>query len=127
MSKDTQDLINFMKKQLSKKTGVAAVKPEDNKLQKISKIKKKGAKSQENDEEELSDEEKLEKAKKESRGKAAAIQDNGEMYKRLLFESTAKFVLAIALLVGTMIALIKFIPLIVSFLNGFISRFLLGG
>lgn len=127
MSKDPQDLINFMKKQLAKKTDNNVDKQGDAKLLKTNKIKKKGAENEENDEEELSDEEKLEKAKKESRGKAASMSDKTDMFKRLLMETTAKYVLAIALLVGSMIALIKLIPFLFSLFNGFITKFLLGG
>ena len=126
MSKDTQDLINFMKKQVTKKIEKNGEKQGDVKFSKAGKVKKKNDQEGQ-EEEELSDEEKLEKAKKESRGKSAGYQDKSEMFKRLLFETTAKYVLAIVLLVGAMILLIKLIPFMATFLNGFLTKFLLGG
>ncbi len=121
MSKQPQDpLISFMKKQMTKKVDTSS---KNSTLQQV----KKGAakKNQEGDGEEMTEEEKVEEAKKESRGKSAS-QDNSEMYKKLFIETITRYVLIIALLVGSMIVLIKILPAAAAMINGLLTKILLG-
>jgi hypothetical protein len=130
MAQDPQDpLMTFMQKQAEKKS--TSKKNVAEKAAKPLHLKKSSENSENKDEnveeEEMTEEEKLAEAKKESVGKAASYQDTSEMYKRLFIETTTRYVLLISLLVGSIIALIKLMPAIVAFINGLLSRILLGG
>jgi len=83
------------------------------------------APKEEKDKSEEEKAEELEEAKKASRHKAGE-RDQTEMYKKLFMESIAKYALLIAVLAVFSIGVIKFGPAVASFLNGFLSKILMG-
>lgn len=128
MSKNPQNsLVDFMKKQAAQKNAKQNHDNKSNAKALFSKVKKDGKKDENaKDDEEMTEEEKLEQAKKESRSKSANV-DKTEMFKRLILESFAKYALIIILVSGSIILIIQLIPIIGSFFNGFITKFLLSG
>lgn len=123
VEKTKETLANFMKKQAinkaSKQNGTKKSTPS------LNSAKTKTNKENFEGEEEMSEEEKLEEAKKESRNKAA-IADQTEMFKKLILESIAKYVLLITLLVVVAIGVIKLGPVLFEMLHGLLFKVLLG-
>lgn len=81
--------------------------------------------NQEIDNQDMTEEEQLEEAKKASRNKASQ-RDQVEMFKKLLMENVAKYVLLVTILVVCSIGVIKIGPEIVNFFNGLIFRVMMG-
>lgn len=107
-------LEDFMKKNIKEKSRKLAIaKKSLNSVSSISVDKNAEIKT----EEEIADEEKLEEAKKESKGKAANY-DQSDMIKKLIMESIVKYVVIIAIFVICALGLLKFLPTVMSMLNG---------
>ncbi len=123
MPEQNDALFNFMKKQISEKStkktslGVNNFNPKTN--------TKKNNNSNPQNEEELSEEEQLEEAKKLSNSKAAQ-RNNAELLKKMVMQTASKYVIIISLLGILSFAIIEGGPVIGDFLNGLISRILLG-
>ena len=118
-----KSLVNFMKKQADTKI----LKHQDTKKSTPSLAAEKTKDKKDNDDEteDLSDEEKLEEAKKESRGKSENY-DQVAMFRKLIVETTIKYVLLISLLMLFAFGLIKLTPAFLDMLHGLFFRVFIG-
>jgi hypothetical protein len=115
-----------MKKQISEKStkkNFAKKTSPSNSNKTFDKKNKKGE-NEPSKEDEISEEEKLENAKKDSRNKAAKINQSS-MIKKLILQNLAKFTLIIAVFSVVTIGIIQAAPAMFVFLNGLISKILM--
>lgn len=108
-------LVDFMKKQAELKIGGqnSGKRSAESQLKKIREDKQEEEK------------EALNEAKKESKAKAANI-NNSRMIMKLIVESSTKYVLMILILIGAVFLLVEAVPMIFKFFHGFLSKMLLG-
>jgi len=127
--KNKESLYTLMKKQISEKSSkknVVKKSPAVLAKEKSAKEKKDGEKENENpEEEEMTEEEELEEAKDASKNKASK-RDQTEMFKKLILQNLAKYVLLATILVVASIGVIKFGPALFKMLNGLLYKILMG-
>ncbi len=123
MPEQKDALFNFMKKQISEKSTKKTSLATNN--FNIKTNAKKNVENKSGQEEELTEEEQLEEAKKLSNNKAAQ-RNNAELLKKMVAETASKYLIIISLLAILAFAVIEGGPAIGEFLNGLISRALLG-